>query len=355
MSAYAMKPDYGDPLLADDVLAHLDAQLGSAQRLLQIVLAQGVAIRPQDVDGVVRQVAAFQAELERRARLEEDRARLLARAAAALGTSPGRPSRSTQLTALMAPHDAAARARAQRRAAGPARRADARARLQPGADAPGAGVPRPPAATRRPGRPGDAGATRPAGPSARSRATPPLSEPPRPRPPGLRPDQCDLHLLRPPDLAPRPARAAAGASTSPATTSRTRTPSATRARRRCCRRRARYIVPANSVNTGAGAQLGSGVDVARDPPHPRQLPRPPVPRAEHAARRRERTQRPRSTRSSWRFAEPTDDGIAALLTSFWNAWSDVAQRARERPARAPRSSTNGADADGRVPVRSTTS
>jgi hypothetical protein len=95
-----------DNRLAGDVLAHLDAQLQSTQRLLQAVLAQGIAIRAQDVDGVVRQVATFQAELERRARLEEDRVRLLGRAGALLNTTPQAVTLS-QLTALMPPDDAA--------------------------------------------------------------------------------------------------------------------------------------------------------------------------------------------------------------------------------------------------------
>jgi hypothetical protein len=90
----------GDPLLTGDLLVHLDAQIGSATRLLQIVLAQGVAIRGRDVDGVVREVSAFQAELERRTRLEEDRARLLTRAGAALGTAPAAVT-LTQLTPRM--------------------------------------------------------------------------------------------------------------------------------------------------------------------------------------------------------------------------------------------------------------
>lgn len=105
MSALAIATPAQDPRLAGDVLAHLEAQLQSTTRLLHAVLAQGVAIRAQDVDGVVRQVAAFQAELERRARLEEDRGRLLTRAAALLGTTPQAVTLS-QLTALMAPHDA---------------------------------------------------------------------------------------------------------------------------------------------------------------------------------------------------------------------------------------------------------
>jgi citrate synthase len=90
MSALAVAPAPAqDPRLAGDVLAHLEAQLQSTTRLLQSVLAQGVAIRAQDVDGVVRQVAAFQAELERRARLEEDRGRLLARGLFCLSRSVG--------------------------------------------------------------------------------------------------------------------------------------------------------------------------------------------------------------------------------------------------------------------------
>lgn len=104
MTALATAP-ITDPRLVGDVLAHLEAQLASAQRLLQCVLAQSVAIRAQDADGVVRQVALFQAELERRARLEEDRARLLARAGAQLDTAPSAVTLS-QLTALMSPRDA---------------------------------------------------------------------------------------------------------------------------------------------------------------------------------------------------------------------------------------------------------
>ncbi len=109
MSALATRPDalpvHTDPLLANDVLAHLDAQLSSASRLLTTVLAQGLAIRARDVDGVVRHVAAFQAELERRARIEEDRTRLLQRAGAALGIAPSAVT-LTQLTAGMSPASA---------------------------------------------------------------------------------------------------------------------------------------------------------------------------------------------------------------------------------------------------------
>ncbi|MDO8211437.1 flagellar export chaperone FlgN [Conexibacter sp. CPCC 206217] len=103
MSAYAMKPDYADPLLSNDVLAHLDAQIASAARLLEIVMAQHDAINLRDVDAVVREVSAFQAEFQRRARVEDERTRLLNRAAAALGLSPGEVT-VTRMTLLMPPH-----------------------------------------------------------------------------------------------------------------------------------------------------------------------------------------------------------------------------------------------------------
>ena len=94
-----------DPLLTNDVLAHLDAQIDAAARLLEIVLAQGAAIRERDVDATVRHVSAFQAELERRTRLEEDRARLLERAAAALRITPAEVT-LTRLRPLMGAREA---------------------------------------------------------------------------------------------------------------------------------------------------------------------------------------------------------------------------------------------------------
>lgn len=69
-----------------EVLAHLDAQLHSARRLLAAVLQQGQAIRAQDVDTVLERLAEIQAEMERRGGLEQDRARILTRAGQALGT-----------------------------------------------------------------------------------------------------------------------------------------------------------------------------------------------------------------------------------------------------------------------------
>ncbi|ADB48459.1 flagellar export chaperone FlgN [Conexibacter woesei] len=94
-----------DPLLTNDVVAHLDAQITSAARLLEIAMAQAAAIAERDVDAVVRQITAFQAELERRTRIEDERARLLARAGAALRLSPAEVT-ITRITLLMGPAEA---------------------------------------------------------------------------------------------------------------------------------------------------------------------------------------------------------------------------------------------------------
>jgi flagellar biosynthesis/type III secretory pathway chaperone len=80
--------DQFDTVLTSDVLAHLEAQLTSARRLLQIVLEQGAAIRARDVQNVVSLTGLLQVELQRRAMIERDRARLLERAGARLGIAP---------------------------------------------------------------------------------------------------------------------------------------------------------------------------------------------------------------------------------------------------------------------------
>ncbi|MGA9857104.1 MAG: flagellar export chaperone FlgN [Solirubrobacteraceae bacterium] len=94
--------EHYDPALTTDVIAHLDAQLVSARRLLQIVLDQGVAIRNRDVPNVVSLTGMLQAELQRRAMIERDRALLLDRAGARLGVAPTAVSIS-QLDAVMDP------------------------------------------------------------------------------------------------------------------------------------------------------------------------------------------------------------------------------------------------------------
>jgi hypothetical protein len=72
-------------MLEVELLAHLDAQLASARRLLGLVLEQGKAIRARDVDGVLGRLAEVQTEMGRRGSLEHERAGLLQRAGASLG------------------------------------------------------------------------------------------------------------------------------------------------------------------------------------------------------------------------------------------------------------------------------
>jgi hypothetical protein len=82
MSIIVPAAEQFDAALTTDVITHLDAQLVSARRLLQIVLEQGAAIRARDVQQVVSLTGMLQAELQRRALIERDRARLLERAGA---------------------------------------------------------------------------------------------------------------------------------------------------------------------------------------------------------------------------------------------------------------------------------
>jgi hypothetical protein len=78
-----------DAALTNEVLAHLEAQLVAARRLLQVVLEQGVAIRNRDVRGVVQLTGVLQAELQRRQLLENQRLHLLERAGTRLGVPGG--------------------------------------------------------------------------------------------------------------------------------------------------------------------------------------------------------------------------------------------------------------------------
>jgi hypothetical protein len=110
MSTVLVVREAGDAALANEVLAHLDAQLVAARRLLQVVLEQGVAIRRRDVRGVVELTAALQAELQRRGQLEAERAALLQRAGTRLGI-PGASITLAMLESLM-DDDSAERARA---------------------------------------------------------------------------------------------------------------------------------------------------------------------------------------------------------------------------------------------------
>jgi hypothetical protein len=87
------------------VLAHLADQLASARRLLDAVLRQGGATRRQDVETVLACLTEIQGEMERRGRLETERANLLVRAAGILGRRPHEVTLDG-LTSLMPPTDA---------------------------------------------------------------------------------------------------------------------------------------------------------------------------------------------------------------------------------------------------------
>ena len=91
--------------IADDVLAHLDAQIASARRLLAQILRQSGAIRRRDVDGVLATMTDIQGEMASRGRLESERTELLWRAGSMLGV-PAEAVTLSELTGLMAQDDA---------------------------------------------------------------------------------------------------------------------------------------------------------------------------------------------------------------------------------------------------------
>jgi hypothetical protein len=99
-----MTATYASPISAD-VLSHLDAQLGSARRLLAQILRQSGAIRRRDVDGVLATMTDIQSEMASRGRLESERTELLWRAGSALGI-PAEAVTLAELTGLMELHDA---------------------------------------------------------------------------------------------------------------------------------------------------------------------------------------------------------------------------------------------------------
>ena len=91
--------------LGTAVLGHLAEQLGSARRLLDAVLRQGAATRSQDVEGVLTCLTAIQGEMDRRGKLEVERAQLLVRAAGMLARQAHEITLD-ELVSLMAPADA---------------------------------------------------------------------------------------------------------------------------------------------------------------------------------------------------------------------------------------------------------
>jgi hypothetical protein len=74
-----------DAQLSSAVLAHLEAQIDSARRLLGSILSQGAAIRARDVEAVLARLSDVKTEMSQRAALEEQRTNLLVRAGISLG------------------------------------------------------------------------------------------------------------------------------------------------------------------------------------------------------------------------------------------------------------------------------
>jgi hypothetical protein len=88
------------------VLGHLADQLDSSRRLLDAILRQGAATRRQDVEGVLACLTEIQGEMDRRGRLETERAQVLVRAAGMLGRQAHEVTLDS-LASLMAPAEAA--------------------------------------------------------------------------------------------------------------------------------------------------------------------------------------------------------------------------------------------------------
>jgi hypothetical protein len=91
--------------LGEQVIGHLDDQISSGRRLLGSILAQGKAIREQDVEAVVARLADIKTEMDFRGRLENGRTELLTLAGTRLGVPPAAVTLEA-LTTLVAPVEA---------------------------------------------------------------------------------------------------------------------------------------------------------------------------------------------------------------------------------------------------------
>jgi hypothetical protein len=92
------------------LVEHLERQLESNRRLLQIVLAQGEAIKVQDVQTVLARLADVQQEMVKRAQIERERDGLLRTAAQVLRVPADQVSLDMLLT--LTPEPTATRVRA---------------------------------------------------------------------------------------------------------------------------------------------------------------------------------------------------------------------------------------------------
>jgi hypothetical protein len=92
------------------LLEHLDRQVRSSQRLLQLVLTQSEAIKRQDSEGVLATLGDLQVEMGQRQRLEVERDEILRRAGTELGLHANEVTLERIL--LLVPADEGAKARA---------------------------------------------------------------------------------------------------------------------------------------------------------------------------------------------------------------------------------------------------
>jgi hypothetical protein len=92
------------------IVEHLEQQVQSSRRMLGVVLAQGQAIRKQDVETVLARLGDVQIEMANQQRLEIQREALLRDAALRLGTPASRLDLDQMLDG--APPEEAAAARA---------------------------------------------------------------------------------------------------------------------------------------------------------------------------------------------------------------------------------------------------
>lgn len=93
-----------------------------------------------------------------------------------------------------------------------------------------------------------------------------------------------------------------------------------------------YVIPAGSVVNGAGAHLGSGVDVqqfrrVRDQFLDVQY------RAQNTRLGYEGTKAEQLGRAELVLAEPGNSGVAAEIARFWDTWSDLANAPKDQGAR----------------------
>ncbi|HVY78178.1 MAG TPA: flagellar export chaperone FlgN [Solirubrobacterales bacterium] len=95
-----------DAALLATVRRHLERQIESARRLLELVLRQGAAIRERDTEAVLARLAEIKVEMAGRQALEDERDALIGQVGARLGVGAGDVTLGA-LAGLAAPEEAA--------------------------------------------------------------------------------------------------------------------------------------------------------------------------------------------------------------------------------------------------------